>query len=90
MPAITNCPKDTVDPEYYGPKAETQDIVMKNAASQGTCNNPPKISSTTVFNEDTAQNEIVFTPSAPFEVVSAGVQDETPYYGSMATTQGNF
>jgi len=89
LPPITTCPEDSGDPEYYGPKTETQKSDFGNAAKQGICTTPPKISNTIVFDEETSKNKIINTPSAPFEIVAAQAQDNTPYYWA-AIIQGNF
>lgn len=60
---------------------------MVAAASQGTCNNPPKIGNTIVFAED--KEVAASTASSPFQIVAAGSDENNPKY-SAAIPQGNF
>ena len=54
---------------------------MVAAASQGTCNTPPRIGNTIAFAPDNTVNTVT-TANSPFQIVAAGSSQNNPPYSA--------
>lgn len=91
IPPLTTCETTSTSGENQEAKTESYNPSFVSAASQWTCNNPPKIGSTIAFGpgETAGGTSIVNTASSPFQLVAANSSENDPVY-SAAIPQGNF